>query len=392
MRKVYLDYGATTPVDPEVLKVMIPYFIEIYGNPSSTHSFGINASEDIEESRKNVASIINANSNEIIFTSGGTESDNLALKGVAALHKEKRKTKGPHIITTKIEHPAIIETCKFLENAGFQIKYLPVDTNGIIQLDEIENTISKNTFLMSIIYANNEIGTIEPIEEIGKIAKENNILFHTDAVQAVGKIPIDVQKFNIDLLSLSSHKIYGPKGVGSLFTKKGLKIEPLFHGGGHEFGMRSTTLNTPGIIGLGKACEIGKKRLLIDSNKMTKQRNRFIKNILNIEESFLNGHPKKRLPNNINIRFSAVEGESLHLMLDSKGIAAATGSACSSKKLKPSHVLLAIGLTPEEAHGSLRFTLGRITKDEELDFTCKELTKIVEHLRNISPLWVKGGN
>jgi len=391
MKKVYMDYGATTPVDPEVTVAMNPYFNEIYGNASSTHSFGKSASDDIEKSRSYVASIIHAKPEEIIFTSGGTEADNLAIKGIAALHENKKNTKGPHIITTEIEHAAVLETCKYLEKTGFDVAYLPVDKDGLVKIEDINNTISKNTFLLSIIYANNEIGTIQTIEEIGKITESKGILLHTDAVQAVGKIPIDVNKSKIDLLSLSAHKIYGPKGIGSLFVKKGIKLKPLFHGGGHEQGKRSSTLNTPGIIGLGKACELGKQRLEVDSKKMTKQRDTLIKNLLKIEESYLNGHPKKRLPNNAHFRFSAVEGESLHMMLDNKEISAATGSACSSKKLKPSHVLLALGLTPEESHGSLRFTLGRQTEDNEISYVSKELPIIVEHLRKMSPLWKNEG-
>jgi len=389
MKKVYMDYGATTPVDPEVITAMNPYFFEIFGNPSSTHSYGVDAADEIEKSRSKVASLINAKPDEIIFTSGGTEADNLAIKGIAALHENKKNTKGPHIITTEIEHAAVLETCKYLEKTGFDVAYLPVDKYGLIKKEDLKNTITKNTFLLSIIYANSEIGTIQEIEEIGKITESKGILFHTDAVQAVGKIPVDVNKSRIDLLSLSSHKIYGPKGVGGLFVKKGIKLNPLFHGGGHEQGKRSSTLNTPGIIGLGKACELGKQRLEIDSKKMIKQRDTLIKNILRIEESYLNGHPKKRLPNNAHFRFSAVEGESLHLMLDYKKIAVATGSACSSKKLKPSHVLLALGLTHEESHGSLRFTLGRQTEDSEISYVSKELPKIVEHLRKMSPLWKK---
>jgi len=389
MKKVYLDYGATTPVDPQVISAMKPYFDEIYGNPSSIHSLGVNAADAIEESRKHVASIINAKPEEIVFTSGGTEADNLAIKGIASKYEDKKGTTGPHIITTEIEHPAVLETCKYLDKTGFDVAYLPVDTEGIIKLKDIEQIISKNTFLISIIYGNNEIGTIQPMQEIGKITSKNNIFLHTDAVQAVGKIPIDIKKANIDLLSLSAHKIYGPKGIGCLYVKKGVKITPLFHGGGHEQGKRSSTLNTPGIIGLGKACELGKKRMKKDSAKMIKQRDTLIKNILKIEESYLNGHSKKRLPNNAHFRFTAVEGESLQLMLDSKGIAAATGSACSSKKLTPSHVLLALGLTPEESHGSLRFTLGKDTSDQDIAYVSEELPKIVQQLRIMSPLWKK---
>jgi len=389
MKKVYMDFGATTPVDKEIIQSMIPFFETDFGNPSSTHAFGENASEAIETSRNHVASILHATSDEIIFTSGGTESDNLAIKGIALRNEKLKEKKGPHIITTKIEHPAVLETCRYLEKTGFKVAYLPVDKDGLISLSELENTISKNTFLCSIIYANNEIGTIQPMKEIGEITSKHGVYLHTDAVQAIGKVPIDVNKEHIDMLSLSSHKIYGPKGIGALYLKKGVKPIPLFHGGGHEKGLRSSTLNTPGIVGLGKACELGKKRLEKDSKKMIKQRDTLIKNILKIEESYLTGHPTKRLPNNAHFRFSAVEGESLHMMLDEKGIAVATGSACSSKKLEPSHVLLALGLKPEEAHGSLRFTLGRKTTDDEIKYISDELPKIVHHLREMSPLWNK---
>ena len=387
MNKVYMDFGATTPVDQEIVQAMIPFFETNYGNPASTHSFGEKAADAIEQSRHNVASIIHSTSDEIIFTSGGTESDNLAIKGIALLNEDIRTKKGPHIITTEIEHPAVLETCRYLKTIGFDIAYLPVDQDGLISLSNLEETISKNTFLCSIIYANNEIGTIQPMKEIGEITSQNGVLLHTDAVQAIGKIPIDVKKEHIDLLSISSHKIYGPKGEGALYLKKGIKPVPLFHGGGHEKGIRSSTLNTPGIVGLGKACELGRKRLEKDRKKMIRQRNLLIKNILTIKKSFLNGHPIKRLPNNAHFRFSAVEGESLHMMLDEKGIAVATGSACSSKKLAPSHVLLALGLKPEEAHGSLRFTIGRSTTDNDIQYVSDVLPGIVQHLREMSPLW-----
>lgn len=387
MEKIYMDYAATTPVDKDVLKEMLPYFDKYYGNSSSIHSFGREAFEAVENAREQVGNIINANSDEIIFTSGGTESDNLALKGVAYKNKNKRVGKGYHIITSSIEHPAVLETCKHLESQGFNIKYLTVDKFGIIDLKDLENSISKDTFLVSIMYANNEIGTIQPIEEIGKITKKNNILFHTDAVQAIGKIPIDVNKFNIDLLSISSHKIYGPKGVGALYLKSNLKIEPLAHGGGHEKGFRSSTLNTPGNVGLGKACELAEKRLDQDSLFMKKLRDLLIKKILKIEESFLNGHPTKRLVNNAHFRFTAVEGESLLLMLDNKGIAVATGSACSSKKLEASHVLLALGLDPSESHGSIRLSLGRCSTKKEIEYVADILPEVVNNLRKMSPLW-----
>ncbi|RLF50685.1 MAG: cysteine desulfurase NifS [Thermoplasmata archaeon] len=382
-----MDYAATTPVDKEVIDEMIPYFNEIYGNASSIHSFGRDAFNAIEHAREQVANIINAGSDEVIFTSGGTESDNLAIKGVAYLNKKKRNTKGNHIITSAIEHPAVLETCKYLEKQGFNVVYLPVDEYGLINPDDLIEAISKDTFLITIMFANNEIGTIEPIEEIGNIAREHDVLFHTDAVQAVGKVPIDVNKFNIDLLSISSHKIYGPKGVGALYIREDVKLQPIVHGGGHEKGLRSSTYNTPGIVGLGKACELGKKRMKKDVIHLKNLRDTLIKNVLEIEESYLNGHPEKRLVNNAHFRFTAIEGESLNLMLDDKGIAASTGSACSSKKLQASHVLLAIGLDPVEAHGSLRLTLGRWNTPKDITYVADVLPEIVENLRKMSPLW-----
>jgi len=389
MKKVYMDYGSSTPVDPEVLDAMIPYFNTYYGNASSLHSFGIDAFNALEESRKKTGDIISANADEIIFTSGGTESDNLAIKGIAFLDKNKkrRESKGPHIITSTIEHPAVLETCKYLEKLGFKVKYLPVDEYGIINVDELEQSISENTFLITIMYANNEIGTIEPAEEIGKIAKEHDVVFHADAVQAIGKLPTDVDKLGIDLLSISSHKIYGPKGIGALYIRNGVKIKPTMHGGGHERALRSGTYNTPGIVGLGKACELAQNRMTEDVEHLTNLRDSLIKKVLTIEECYLNGHPEKRLVNNAHFRFTAIEGESLLLKLNDKGIAASTGSACSSKKLEASHVLTAIGLDPAEAHGSLRLTLGRWNKTEEVSYVAEVLPGIVESLRNMSPLW-----
>ena len=387
MKKVYLDHGATTPVDKEVLKEMLPYFDKNYGNASSIHKFGREAFSAVEDARERVAKLIGAKPDEIIFTSGGTESDNLAIKGIAFKNKQKRDSKGYHIITSSIEHPAVLETCKYMENIGFNVKFLPVDKLGIIDINELEKSISKNTFLISVMFANHEIGTIQPMKEIGKLAKENNITLHTDAVQAVCKTPIDVRKLNIDLLSISGHKIYAPKGVGALYVKKGVKLHTISHGGGHEHGVRSSTYNSPGIVGLGKACELGKSRLQKDMTYLKNLRDLLIKKTLNIEESYLNGHPEKRLVNNAHFRFAAIEGESLNLMLDEKGIAAATGSACSSKNLEASHILLAIGLKPEEAHGSMRFTLGKINTKDDIEYVSKELPKIVKKLRNMSPLW-----
>jgi len=387
MKKVYMDYAATTPVDKEVLNEMLPYFNKIYGNPSSIHYFGRDALEAVENAREQVGSLINSNSDEIIFTSGGTESDNLAVKGVAFYNKKKRDTKGYHIITSEVEHPAVLETCKHLEKLGFNVKYLSVDKYGFINLGDLEDAISKDTFLVTIMFGNNEIGTIEPIEEIGKITKKHDILFHTDAVQAIGKVPIDVNKLNIDLLSISSHKIYGPKGAGALYIRNGVRLQTLAHGGGHEKGLRSSTHNTPGIVGLGKACELCKMRINEDVAHLKKLRDALIKNILEIEECYLNGHPEKRLANNAHFRFIAIEGESLNLMLDDKGIAASTGSACSSKKLQASHVLLAIGLDPEEAHGSLRITLGRMSTKDDVEYVAGVVPGVVQNLRNMSPLW-----
>jgi cysteine desulfurase len=387
MKEVFLDYASTTPIDPAVLQAITTSFTNEIGNPSSIHHYGRIAREAVETNRAFVARLLGAKTDEIVFTAGGTESNNLAIKGIAYANKDKIKTKGPHIITSAIEHPAVLEPCRYLEDKGFTVQYLPVDKDGLIDLNDLQRSITKGTFLITIMTANNEIGTIQPIHEIGKIAKENNILFHTDAVQAVSKIPIDVKKNNIDLLSLSSHKIYGPKGIGALYARNGLKIIPLIHGGGHEKGLRSSTLNVPGIAGLGKAAELATQRLPTDKEQMTKLRDHLIKRVFAIEESHLNGHPTKRLSNNAHLRFTGIEGESLLLGLDDKGIAASTGSACSSQKLQASHVLLAIGLSPVEAHGSLRFTLGRTTTKEDIDYVADELPGIVNRLRQMSPMW-----
>ena len=376
-----MDYAATTPVDPKVLKVMLPYFSKKFGNTMSLHSFGREVKIAVEDAREYVANLMNAKPNEIIFTGSATESNNFALKGIAFANKDK----GKHIIVSKVEHHCVLESAHWLEKNGFEVTYLPVDKYGLIDLAQLENAIRKDTILVSIMHANNEIGTIEPIKEIGKICRENEIYFHTDAAQTYGKISIDVKKMNIDLLTASSHKMYGPKGAACLFIREGVKIEPLLHGGGHEFGLRSSTLNVPAIVGFGEAAKICKKEMKKEEKKLTKLRDRLIKNVLKIENSHLNGHPKKRLPNNANFWFAFIEGESLIMQLDMNGIAASTGSACSTENLEPSHVLLAIGLKPWEAHGSLRLSLGRWSTKEEVDYVLEVLPEAVENLRKISP-------
>lgn len=378
---VYMDHSATTAVDPAVIEAMLPYFSEKYGNPSSLYSIGRQSRKAIEESRQKVADLIGAKKEEIIFTGSGTESDNLAIKGIAL----KNRKKGDHIITSSIEHHAVLHTCKYLEKNGFKVTYLPVSKEGLVDPDDIEKTITSQTILITIMHANNEIGTIQPIEEIGRIAREKNIPFHTDAVQTVGKIPINVDALGVSLLSMSAHKIYGPKGVGALYLRKGTFVEPQMHGGGHERNIRSSTENVPGIVGFGKACELAKAHISEEAN-LVKLRDSLIKGLLEIKDSYLNGHPTKRLPGNANFRFSYIEGESMILNLDMKGVAASTGSACSSTSLEPSHVLIALGLRPEESHGSLRFTLGRKNTQEDVDYVISILPEIVNKLRMMSPL------
>lgn len=384
-----MDHSATSPVDREVVKAMLPYFTDYFGNASSLHAFGGEAHSAMDDARARVASLIRATSEGIIFTAGGTESDNIAIKGVAFKKKDCLAKKGPHIITSAIEHPAVLETCRYLEKIGYSVRYLPVDKYGLVSPGALENAISKGTVLITIMHANNEIGTIEPVDEIGKIAKRNGIIFHTDAVQSAGKIPIDVEKMGIDMLSISAHKMYGPKGTGALYIKKGIAVEPIVHGGGHERGIRSSTENIPGIVGLGKAAELAEKRMGKDTRHLLKLRDGLIRRVLKIEESYLNGHPKKRLPNNAHFRFSGIEGESLVLLLDRKGIAASTGSACSTHKLEASHVLMAIGLNEVDAHGSLRLTLGRGNTESDIGYTVDAIKDVVKKLRDISPIWKK---
>jgi len=405
IRKIYLDYAATTPVDPRILKAVLPYLSEKFGNTMSLHSFGQEAKQVLEESREVVAGLMKAKSSEIIFTGSATESNNLALKGVAFANRDR----GRHIIISSIEHPCIMESAKWLESQGFEITRLKVDKYGLVNPDDVKRTIKRETILVSIIHASNEIGTIQPIEEIGKIVKSmprtaphqrdlgaglvrgqrsrtnGQVYFHTDAAQSFGKIPIDVNKMNIDLLSASSHKMYGPKGAACLYVREGTKIEPILHGGGQEQGLRSSTVNVPAIVGLGEACKIAKKEMKKENQRITRLRDKLIKGVLEkIPGSHLNGHPKKRLPNNANFWFDFVEGESIVIHLDLAGISASTGSACSSVNLEPSHVLLSIGLKHQEAHGSLRLTLGRWTKESEINYLSAVLPGIIKRLREIS--------
>ena len=381
---VYMDHAATTFTKKEVLDEMLPYFTEEFGNPSSVYSFSRATKKAVETAREKVAKAIGAKDDEIFFTGGGSEADNWAIKGVAFANRKK----GNHIITTKIEHHAVLHTCEFLEKNGFEVTYLPVDEYGMVSVDDVKNAITDKTILISVMFANNEVGTIEPIKEIGKIAHEKGIYFHTDAVQAVGNVPIDVNDMNIDLLSLAGHKFYGPKGVGALYIRKGVKIDNLIHGGGQEKGRRAGTENIPGIVGLGKAIEMATSDIEGHSQKLRTMRDKMIKGIQeNIPYAKLNGHREKRLPGNINFSFSFIEGESMLLLLDQKGICASTGSACSSGSLEPSHVLMAMGLPHELAHGSIRLTLGDLTKEEDIDYVLDALKEVVSKLRGMSPLY-----
>jgi cysteine desulfurase len=383
-RVVYMDYAATTFVKPEVLDEMLPFFTEKYGNPSSFYGISRETKMAIDKARGRVAKALNCDLNEVYFTGGGSEADNWALKGIAMAHKAK----GNHIITTKIEHHAILHACEYLEKQGFEVTYLDVDKEGFINLDQLINAITDKTILVSVMFANNEIGTIQPIKEIGEICRERRIFFHTDAVQAVGNIEIDVKEMNIDLLSLAGHKIYGPKGVGVLYIRKGIKIDNLIHGGGQERARRAGTENIPGIVGLGKAIELASENLKEHAEKMTYLRDKLIDGLLKIPHTRLNG-PKgdKRLPGNVNVCFEFIEGESILLSLDFEGVCASSGSACTSGSLDPSHVLLAIGLPHEIAHGSLRLTLGDKSTEEDVDYVLEIIPPIIKRLRDMSPLW-----
>lgn len=384
MKKVYLDYAATTPADPQVMAAMEPYYFEKFGNASSLHAYGQEAKKALEDSRQTLADFIGAKPEEIVFTSGGTESDNFALLG-AAYASEK---KGNHIITSAIEHHAIIEPAKFLEKKGFKVTYLGVDKDGLVSGEDLKKAITDKTILISVMHANNEIGTLQPVEQLGKIAKEKGIYFHTDAVQTVGHIPIKVDQLNVDLLSLSAHKFYGPKGVGALYIRKGTRLETFLRGGDQERGRRASTHNITGIVGLAKAIELCREKMESEIKFQSALRDRLIKEIpLKVPEVRLNGHPQNRLPNNVNFSIKYIEGESMLLSLDMLGIACSTGSACTSSSLEPSHVLLAIGLDHATAHGSLRITLGRFTRESDIDYFLEKLPPVVQKLRAMSPLY-----
>lgn len=384
MKQIYFDNSATTKLDTEVLKEMLPYLEENYGNPSSIYQIGRVNRKAVEEAREKIAKILNAEPNEIYFTAGGSESDNTVIRGIAYHYKEK----GNHIITSKIEHPAVLETCKQLEKEGFEVSYIGVKEDGILDLEELKKAIKPSTILISIMFANNEIGTIQPIEEIGKMARENKIVFHTDAVQAVGTLPIDVKALNIDALSFSGHKFYGPKGIEGLYVRKGIMFDKLIQGGHQERNKRAGTENVPGIVGMGKAMELAYEKLEEHSQKINALRDYYVKEVKEkIPYIKINGDMEHRLPGNSNISFRFIEGEGLLLNLDLKGICASSGSACTSGSLDPSHVLLAIGLPHEIAHGSLRISIGKYNTKEEVDYLVESLVEIVRRLREMSPLW-----
>lgn len=384
MKNVYMDYSATTYVKPEVLEEMLPYFTEKFGNPSSFYGISRETKRAIDKAREQVAKALNCLPEEVYFTGGGSEADNWAIKGIASAHKNK----GNHIITTKIEHHAVLHACQYLEKNGFEVTYLDVDDEGLVRLEDLKNAITDKTILVTIMFANNEIGTIEPIKEIGELCREKKIYFHTDAVQAVGNIPVDVKEMNIDMLSLAGHKIYGPKGIGVLYIKKGIKIDNLIHGGAQERNRRAGTENIASIVGLGKALELATTNLEEHMERLTALREKLIEGLLEIPYTKLNGpRGDKRLPGNVNVCFRFIEGESILLSLDFKGVCASSGSACTSGSLDPSHVLLAIGLPHEIAHGSLRLSMGDGSTEEDVDYVLEVVPPIIERLRNMSPLW-----
>jgi len=383
---IFMDNHSTTPMDPRVLEAMLPYFVEKFGNAASrNHAFGWEAEKAVDQAREQIAHLIHCDPKEIIFTSGATESDNLALKGVAEMYREK----GNHIITVVTEHKAVLDTCKRLEKMGYEVTYLPVKTDGMVDLDALKAAITEKTILISIMMANNEIGVIQPVAEIGKIAKERGVIFHCDATQGVGKIPVDVQAMGIDVMAFSAHKMYGPKGIGALYVRKKnprVRIAPMMDGGGHERGMRSGTLNVPGIVGFGKACELADKEMVEESARLTRLRERLREGILKgLDEVYLNGHPTQRLPGNLNMSFAYVEGESLLMGL--KEIALSSGSACTTATLEPSYVLRSLGVGSDLAHSSLRFGLGRFNTEEEVDYAVQRVVETVRRLREMSPLY-----
>jgi cysteine desulfurase len=386
MKRIYLDYAATTPMRSEVLEAMQPYLTEVFGNPSSIYSYGHEAKAGVDKARTAVASLLGAREEEIVFTGGGTEADNFAIKGIGFANRSK----GNHIITSSIEHHAVLETCQFMETQGFAVTYLQVDKYGMVDPDDVKNAITPETILITIMHANNEIGTIQPISEIGRIAREAGVYFHTDAVQTAGHIPSDVNELNVDMLSTSAHKLYGPKGVGALYLRKGIRIVPLIHGGEQENNRRASTENVAGIVGFGKAAELAKLELKVESTRIAAMRDRLVNSLeKNIDEIQLNGHRTRRLPNNINLTVAYTEGESIVLNLDLKGICASTGSACTSSSLEPSHVLVAIGLPQEIAYSSFRITLGKWNTDEDIDRVIQVLPEVIADLRSMSPLYKK---
>lgn len=383
MKRIYVDYAATTPVDPRVFEAMKPFFMENFGNASSVNSSGVKARQAVEEARAKIAGFMNADSpEELIFTGSATESNNLVIKGYTLKHGGAKT----HIAVSTVEHDCVLNAAKWLKQLGYKVDFIPVDQYGIIDMNALEKAIKEGANLVSIIHGNNEVGTIEPIEEIARLCHKSNVLFHTDAAQSFGKLPIDVKKMSIDMMTINAHKLYGPKGVGALYIRKGIELTPLLHGGGHEFGLRSSTENVPGVVGFAKAVELRKDVMKPEAEKLTRLRDTLIKGALEIEDSYLNGHPTQRLPNNANFHFSYIEGEAIVLGLDMEGIEASSGSACASKTELPSHVLLAIGLKPEVARGSLRISLGKYNTPEDIDYILEVLPKVVRKLREMSPL------
>ncbi|MFA5078102.1 MAG: cysteine desulfurase NifS [Dehalococcoidia bacterium] len=383
MKRIYMDYAATTPMQPEVAQAMQPYFSQRFGNPSSVHSMGQEAKDAVDEARIKVAALIACKPEEVTFTGGGTEADNQAVKGVCLANKDR----GNHIITSPVEHHAVLNTCSYMKELGFDVTVVPVDEYGMVDPDSIRKSITAKTLLVSVMHANNEVGSIQPIEEIGRISRQAGIYFHVDAVQTAGHLPIDVDKLGIDLLSVSAHKLYGPKGVGMLYVRDGTRIAPLLHGGEQENGRRAGTENVPGIVGFGKAAEIALADMKEEAPRLTKYRDRLIDSIMKrMSDVYLNGHRTSRLPNNANFSFDFIEGESILMYLDAEGICASTGSACSSASSEPSHVLMALGIPVERARGSVRFSLGKWTSAEDIDKVVEALPRIVEKLRAMSPL------